>query len=112
MTVEEKLKEKQSQLKIILNEIAELKRKCEHGYDKYLNTFIKLEDGSRLCYIYVTKVKWDCVQGTCIFYLRDSEVTITDHGVMTIYEDTKVTPMTKLDWDKVLQEAVDKINPK
>jgi hypothetical protein len=116
--------DKQKQLKQIYQQIdglqsqalqlrAELKAESMPKYEEYIGTFIKIEDTSGAegpVYAYVTDIEFTrtgtpTVKGTCI-YKEYNNYKCYQSGVKYLESIHKITPITKFDWDNLLQKII------
>ena len=116
--------DKQEQLKQIYQQIdslqsqalqlrAELKAENMPNYEEHIGTFIKIEDTSEAegpVYVYVTGIEFTrtgtpAVKGTCI-YKEYNNYKCYQNGVKYLDSIHKIVPITKFDWDNLLQKII------
>lgn len=92
---------------------AELKAESMPKYEEYIGTFIKIEDTSEAegpVYVYVTGIEFThtgtpTIKGMCI-YKEYNNYKFYQNGVKYLDSIYKITPITKFDWDNLLQKII------
>ena len=92
---------------------AELKAESMPKYEEYIGTFIKIEDTSEAegpVYAYVTGIEFTragtpMVKGVCI-HKEYNDYKCYQNGIKYLDPDHKIVPITKFDWDSLLQKII------
>lgn len=94
---------------------AEIKAESMPRYEEYVGTFIKIEDTSEAegpVYAYVASVEFTrtgdpMIKGVCIHEVYD-DYKCYQNGSKYLDSTHKIIPITKFDWDNLLQKIVKK----
>lgn len=92
---------------------AELKAESMPKLEEYIGTFIKIEDTSEAegpVYAYVTGIEFTrigtpIVKGVCI-HKEYNDYRCYQNGRKYLDSDYKIVPITKFDWDNLLQKII------
>ncbi len=92
---------------------AELKAESMPKYEEYIGTFIKIEDTSEAegpVYAYVTGIEFTrtgtpMIKGVCI-HKEYNDYRCYQNGIKYLNSDYKIVPITKFDWDNLLQKII------
>lgn len=92
---------------------AELKAESMPKYEEYIGTFIKIVDTSEAegpVYAYVTGIEFTrtgtpMVKGMCIHKVYN-DYRCYQNGIKYLESDHKIIPITKFDWDSLLQKII------
>ena len=92
---------------------AELKAESMPKYEEYIGKFIKIVDTSDAegpVYAYVTGIEFTrigtpMVKGVCI-HKEYNDYRCYQHGIKYIDSVHKIVPITKFDWDDLLQKII------
>ena len=92
---------------------AELKAESMPKYEEYIGTFIKIEDISEAegpVYAYVTGIEFTrtgtpMIKGVCI-HKEYNDYRCYQNGIKYLNSDYKIVPITKFDWDNLLQKII------
>ena len=92
---------------------AELKAESMPKYEEYIGTFIKIEDTSEAegpVYAYVTGIEFTrtgtpMIKGVCI-HKEYNDYRCYQNGIKYLDSAYKIVPITKFDWDNLLQKII------
>ena len=92
---------------------AELKAESMPKLEEYIGTFIKIEDTSEAegpVYAYVTGIEFTrtgtpMIKGVCI-HKEYNDYRCYQNGIKYLDADYKIVPITKFDWDNLLQKII------